>query len=221
MNLCCLSHQVCGHLLQPPKDPDTPATMGPTTKPSSELPDSLFSPQPARRGSACPPPTPTGSLTEERLLIPSVLPTDGTVLQTKGAQKHLWEEGRRGGKKGHTAEQRGRSPYPQTPGATPGQDRREGCQGQEPVRTAKGAAAGRYSHALQNAGLRLGGGRANALCRGQCHRPEPVLSLPSSSEPSLVPSSTPHLLMVCENLRKADTVPALKRETTQQGGLKE
>lgn len=101
------------------------------------------------------------------------------------------------------------------------QDRREGCQGQEPVRTAKGAAAGRYSHALQNAGLRLGGGRANALCRGQCHRPEPVLSLPSSSEPSLVPSSTPHLLMVCENLRKADTVPALKRETTQQGGLKE
>ena len=195
--------------------------MGPTTKPSSELPYSLFSPQPACRGSACPPPTPTGSLTEERLLIPGVLPTAQHSAANKRCSK-TFVGGREAGR-GKGAHSRAAWKVSIPPGAGSHARSRTGGRAAKD-KSLCGRLRGQQlegSHALQNVGLPLGGGQANALCRGQCHRPEPVLSLPSSSEPSLVPSSTPQLLMVCENLRKADTVPALKQETTQQGGLKE
>lgn len=115
--------------------------------------------------------------------------------------------GREGGKEGRRGTRRSCLEGLHTPRCREprqDQDGREGCQGQEPGRTAKGTVAVTGQSTRYRTGAPNSTGFPPEAEQMPCAMagaagPSPLLSVPSSNKPLSVPSSTPQPLKVCKN----------------------
>lgn len=173
---------------------------GPHREPAPELPDCLSSLCSGRCGSACPALAPHGGAAAQIRSTPKCPAHSGA---NKTSSK-MFVGGRRGTEEAAQESCLEGLHTPRCWEPCQDQDGRGGCQGQEPVWTARGrqldGAVTHYRMARsQLAGLPLAGGECTAPACGPGRGLSPLLSLPSSNEPLLVPSSAPQLLMVCKN----------------------